>query len=118
MQVNRNKGFTLMEMLIVVTIIGILAAIVLPRFVTSSKQAKREAHKAERQSINAQIELYYFNEGEWPDDMTDAGWGTADEQYQDYFPDGVPTTCNQGGTWTIGDNYRIDLAQGGHDGHE
>ncbi|MEK7298605.1 MAG: prepilin-type N-terminal cleavage/methylation domain-containing protein, partial [Candidatus Margulisiibacteriota bacterium] len=59
--IQKNKGFTLIEMLIVVTIIGILAAIVLPRFTTSSVAAKIAAHRATEQAINAQSELYFFN---------------------------------------------------------
>ena len=50
-----KQGFTLMEMLIVVTIIAILAAIVLPRFIVSSAAAKGSVFAAEKQSINELI---------------------------------------------------------------
>ena len=99
---NNKKGFTLMEMLIVVTIIGILAAIVLPRFVTSSGAAKNSAHKAARQSINSQIELYYFVYDEYPTVMSDAGWNAGEDgRAARYFPEGVPTACNRYSAWAI-----------------
>ena len=106
-----TKGFTLMEMLIVVTIIGILAAIVLPRFMASTENAKQKAHKAERQAINTQLELYYFNTDEHPSAMTDDGWTS----FANYFPDGVPVSCNQDSPWVIdGTTHRIVL----HSTHE
>ena len=107
-----NKGFTLMEMLIVVTIIGILAAIVIPRFVTSSAQAKANAHRADRQQINAQIELFYFVNGSYPNSMSNEAWG---DDFTDYFPEGVPTGCNQSSAWQLNENTgRLQL----HPGHE
>lgn len=110
MNANTERGFTLMEMLIVVTIIGILASVVIPRFVTSSKQAKANAHKADRQQLNSQIELYFFVNGTYPSAMTNAGWGS---NFTDYFPEGVPTGCNQGTPWTISAG-RVEP----HTGHE
>jgi general secretion pathway protein G len=95
-----SQGFTLMEMLIVVTIIGILAAIILPRFVTSSASAKTAAYNAEKQTINAQIELFQFQIGSYPSAMTEAGWGGADTAAL-YWPDGVPTADPLGRAWTI-----------------
>lgn len=111
---KQDSGFTLMEILIVVAIIGILSAIVLPRFLTSSATAKKAAHKAVRTSINSQIEQYYFNNGAYPAAMTNESWG-AGTTYQNYFPDGVPVSCNQGVVWTIL-NGRIDSSA--HTNHE
>jgi prepilin-type N-terminal cleavage/methylation domain-containing protein len=53
-----NKGFTLVEILIVVVILAILAAIVIPQFTSASTQAKESAMVSDLQSIRSQIELY------------------------------------------------------------
>ena len=53
-----KKGFTLVEILIVVVILGILAAIVIPQFTDASTQAKEANMKSTLQSVRSQIELY------------------------------------------------------------
>ena len=53
-----NKGFTLVEILIVVVILGILAAIVIPQFTDASDEAKEATVRADLQTIRGQIELF------------------------------------------------------------
>ncbi len=53
-----KSGFTLVEILIVVVILGILAAIVIPQFTSASVDAKESALVSDLQSIRSQIELY------------------------------------------------------------
>ena len=54
----RNKGFTLVEILIVVIILGILAAIVIPQFTEASNDARESALASDLQTLRSQIELY------------------------------------------------------------
>ena len=58
MKTRKNKGFTLVEILIVVVILGILAAIVIPQFTQASTDAKLSSLTSNLQSIRSQIELY------------------------------------------------------------
>lgn len=58
MRTHRAKGFTLVEILIVVVILGILAAIVVPQFTTASQDAVKGALASQMQTITAQTELY------------------------------------------------------------
>ena len=60
MTVNRQtrKGFTLIEILIVVIILGILAAIVIPQFTNASKEAKQSSLVTMVQSLRSQIALF------------------------------------------------------------
>ena len=79
-----KKGFTLVELMIVVLILGALAAIAVPRITGSAAVAKANACKTNIDMINLQIELYYANNSEWPDDLEVITKDT------DYFPDGEP----------------------------
>jgi len=81
-----QKGFTLIEVLLVVILISILAAIVIPRFIVSSQRAKVQSCEMNRAIINKQVESFYFTEATWPQDSL------ADIKTNDsYFPDGIPT---------------------------
>ena len=53
-----SKGFTLIEILIVVIILGILAAIVIPQFTNASKDAKQASLVTMVQSLRSQIALF------------------------------------------------------------
>jgi len=53
-----RKAFTLVEILIVVVILGILAAIVIPQFTNASQDAQRGNIETQLQSIRNQIELF------------------------------------------------------------
>ncbi len=55
---HRNSGFTLVEILIVVIILGILAAIVIPQFTNASQDARRNSLMSQLQTVRSQIELY------------------------------------------------------------
>src|SRR5579871_2007194 len=57
---NRRGGFTLIEVLIVVVILGILAATVLPQFASSTANAKQSSLQADLSQLRAQIQLYKF----------------------------------------------------------
>lgn len=54
----KNKGFTLVELMIVVTILGILAAIVLPEFQGHASESRESGAKSTLHTVRCQIELY------------------------------------------------------------
>jgi len=63
----KKTGFTLVEILIVVVILGILAAIVIPQFTSASESAKSSSLIAQLQTIRSQLELYQVqHNGDYP----------------------------------------------------
>ncbi len=104
-----RKGFTLVELLIVVLILGALAAIAVPRILGGATTAKANACHTNIDMINSQIELYYANEGSWPATL-DVVTGDTD-----YFPDGEPVCPVTGSTYlNVLVNNRVNDAAHGH----
>ena len=69
---RRASGFTLVEILIVVVILGILAAIVIPQFTNASDSAKGSSLTSQLQTIRSQLELAQIQHGStYPDLSTD-----------------------------------------------
>lgn len=64
---KRNRGFTLMEMLIVVAIIAVLAAIAIPVFNGSLHKAKVAADMANVRAYYAELQTQYITTGEYID---------------------------------------------------
>lgn len=58
-RLNNKKGFTLVELLVVVIILAILAAVVIPQLRSSSTDAKLSALDADLSTSRSAIELYY-----------------------------------------------------------
>lgn len=80
MRTLRNKAFTLVEILIVVVILGILAAIVVPQFASATKDAQAGNLKAQIKQIQNQLELgkarpsAFWAAGSYPDLTTGGDW--------------------------------------------
>ncbi|HJN12539.1 MAG TPA: type II secretion system protein [Pirellulaceae bacterium] len=78
-----RRGFSLLELLAVVTIMGIIAAIVVPRLTYSTTTAKQNGELQYRGDLNNAIEKYYFDRSAFPPDL--------DTLYTDgYYPAPIP----------------------------
>jgi prepilin-type N-terminal cleavage/methylation domain-containing protein len=90
-------AFSLMELLAVVTVLGLIAALVLPRVISGTDVAKEKSCFHNRAEINIAVERYKLHTDNWPaDNLSDIA---ADP---DYFPEGLPTCPVSGAA------YRID----------
>ena len=92
MNKRNNKGLTLIELLLVVVILGILAAIAIPRITTSATTARTNTCLTNQDVLNTQIELY--NVANYP--SPSLAVLVADSNY---FPEGSPV-CPSSGTYT------------------
>ena len=63
---NVRKAFTLVEILIVVVILGILAAIVVPQFTSATQDSQAGNIKSQMGTLQRQIELYYAKYNTYP----------------------------------------------------
>ena len=69
-----KKGFTLIEMMIVVAVIGVLAAISVPKFSELIDKSREGATKGSLSAIRSALHIYYAgNEGRFPTSDTDLG---------------------------------------------
>jgi len=74
---SARRGFTLIEILIVVIILGILAAIVIPQFSSASSDAKKASLRSTCQTLRSQIALYKLQHGDTLPDLAGAGGWAA-----------------------------------------
>jgi prepilin-type N-terminal cleavage/methylation domain-containing protein len=77
-----QKGFTLVELMIVVVIIGILIAIAIPVYNLVTARAEKGACVANLRMIDGAIQNYFMNTSEWPANISDL---------DDYFQE--PPAC-------------------------
>ena len=108
MHQRKKKGVTLIELLLVVVILGVLAAIAIPKITASSTTAKLNACKTNIDILNSQIEMYRVDTGDYPATLATL---TSDPNY---FPEDVPV-CPSNGTYTMnGTTYRCSCDAAGH----
>jgi prepilin-type N-terminal cleavage/methylation domain-containing protein len=78
-KIKSQRGFTLLEMLIAIVILGILAAIIIPQITTSSDDAKVSATKANLAAMRSAVEQYYVQHNQtYPGAKDNAGVATTD----------------------------------------
>lgn len=65
-QFHRQRAFTLVEMLLVLVILAVLAAIVIPKFSGRSQQAKETAAKSQIASIELALDAFEVDTGAYP----------------------------------------------------
>ena len=109
-------GFTLVEILIVVVILGILAAIVIPQFTSASDSARQGNLETQLQTIRSQLELYriqhnnvYPTVAQMFENLTnssDSGGDTTGTVYGPYLQK------EPGNPFTVGTNGTVVVAAG------
>lgn len=93
---------SLLEVMLVVVVIGIIATIIMARLSASSDMAKCKTCFHNKSQLNAAIERYGVENGNYPTDLTDLAVPA-------YFPDGLPICPVSGSGYLMnGTTHRVD----------
>lgn len=73
---KRNQGFTIVELLIVIVVIGILALLVITTYSGIQQKARNSKRQTDAQSLQTQLEAFYSQNGYYPSltDMNSSVW--------------------------------------------
>jgi general secretion pathway protein G len=122
---KKQGGFTLLELLIVIVIIGILALLIIPNITSAPKKARDTTRKTDITTIRKALEEYFVNNnsypasGSWQTDLTsgsaplmksvptDPKNGSPSQYVYTYTPSGTPAT-----SYTLGACLENDADQG------
>lgn len=99
---RNEKGFTLIELIIVIAIIAIISAILAPSFSRMTMRSRLKADISSARELTRQAGLYNADKGEYPTDLNDL-------KKEEYI-DGEPKPQTKGATFVCqGDKFVVNL---------
>jgi type IV pilus assembly protein PilA len=107
---NKSKGFTIVELLIVIVVIGILATLVIVTFTGIQQKARNSQRQTDINALDSHIEAYYASTGNYPTytQLTTASWRSSNmkgldaEALVDPKGNSVSSSSAVAGTYTYG----------------
>lgn len=98
MQKLNKKGFTIIELLVVIVIIGILVALTLPNLFAAQARGRDTDRKNELKNLQQRLETYFGDNGSYPAALADLDPAPTTDESQDpknqnYTFEAAPTGC-------------------------
>jgi general secretion pathway protein G len=123
---SAEAGFTLVEMLVVITIIGLIMALVAPRVLNYLGESKTKAAKIQIESFGSALDLFFLDSGRYPTSSEGLGAlvqppGTIPSWNGPYLKGGIVPTDPWGNPYVYrgpGEHGAYDIVSYGADGHE
>src|SRR5215467_5368354 len=79
---HSQRGFTLVEMLVVITIIGLIMSLVGPRVLNYLGESKVKAAKIQIQSFTSALDLFYLDAGRYPTTSDGMEWSVSERRWR------------------------------------
>jgi general secretion pathway protein G len=125
---RKNQGFTMIELLIVIVILGLLASLVAPKFFTQLSSAERGIASAQMNAFETALDTYRLDMGSYPEKLEQLRSGDQPRWDGPYLPKAIPldpwgnpyvysTPGENGNPYKI-QSYGADGKQGGIDNNE
>ena len=98
-EMNGQRGFTLVELLIVVAIIGIVASIAIPNLANALDKGKQKRTMSDMHSIAEAIEAYHVDHATYPRGITD--WAGLESNISPFFIKAPPDKDGWAHAWAV-----------------
>lgn len=102
-----NSGFTLIELMIAVAVVGILAAIAYPSYQSQIQKSRRTVAESALTEIASKEESYRFRNKSYTQNLGDLGYAVAGDNSWNYFPTDLATTDSYYRVQVIGSDASV-----------
>ena len=102
-----KKGFTLVELLVVISLIGVLATLILANLNAARERGRDAVRKSDLRNIQTALRLYYNDNGGYPIAGGLPAWGTSWIPYMNILPADPLVGQTYVYTYTDSDNYTL-----------
>lgn len=107
---ENTKGFTLVELMVVLLVLGILVAMAVPLYCSVTERAKTNSCATNLRTMDGAAAQYYSAQGNWPT----AGTAGVDDLVSANYLQTVPV-CPTGGVYSFNaSNHRFTCSVSGH----